>query len=123
MDVLAEASIVVPVPLHRRRRRARGFNQALELARYLELPVVEALRRTRATQSQTDLPAAKRHANVRGAFALRRGSDLRGLRIVLVDDVSTTGATLDACARVLREAGALDVSALTAARVASRPRE
>jgi ComF family protein len=121
-DMLSEASIVVPVPLHRRRRRARGFNQAADLAQHLGLPVVEALRRRRATQSQTDLPAAKRHANVRGAFAIRRGVDVAGLRIVLVDDVSTTGATLESCARVLREAGALDVSALTAARVVSSPR-
>jgi ComF family protein len=122
-DVLAHASIVVPVPLHRRRLRARGFNQAADLARHLGPPVLEALGRTRATRSQTDLPAARRHANVRHAFALRRGASVRGLRIVLVDDVSTTGATLESCARVLRDAGALDVSALTAARVAARPRE
>jgi ComF family protein len=122
-DVLADASVAVPVPLHRRRLRARGFNQAADLARHLGLPVVEALRRTRATRSQTDLPAAKRHANVRHAFALRRGASVCNLRIVLVDDVSTTGATLEWCARVLRDAGALDVSALTAARVAARSRE
>jgi ComF family protein len=122
-EVLAGASVVVPVPLHPRRRRARGFNQAADLASYLGRPVADVLRRTRATRSQTDLPAAKRHANVRGAFALRRGATVRGLSIVLVDDVATTGATLESCARVLRAAGALDVSALTAARVASRPRE
>jgi ComF family protein len=122
-DVLAHASVAVPVPLHRRRLRARGFNQAADLARHLGLPVVEALRRTRATRSQTDLPAAKRHANVRHAFTLRRGANVCNSRIVLVDDVSTTGATLESCARVLRDAGALDVSALTAARVAARPRE
>ncbi len=122
MDVLSRADIAVPVPLHRRRQRARGFNQAAELARHLELPALLALTRVRATPSQTDLPAARRHANVRDAFALRRGIDVHGLRVVLIDDVSTTGATLESCARVLREAGAVEVSALTAARVATQSR-
>lgn len=118
-DVLSGASIAVPVPLHRSRQRARGFNQAAELARHLGLPPVPALRRVRATPSQTDLPAARRHANVRGAFVLRRRIDVRGESVVLVDDVSTTGATLEACARVLKEAGAREVRAITAARVVS----
>jgi ComF family protein len=122
-DALHEADMLVPVPLHWRKRRARGFNQAEELARRLPLPVLRALRRTRATPSQTDLPAARRHANVRGAFRVRRRANVGGRRIVLIDDVCTTGATLEACARVLREAGAADVRALTAARVAARPRE
>lgn len=122
-DLLAYADVVVPVPLHRSRRRARGFNQARELARRLGVPMVDVLRRIRATPSQTDLPADARHANVQNAFALKRGRGVEGLRIVLVDDVSTTGATIEACARVLRAAGAADVSAVTAARVASRPRE
>jgi ComF family protein len=122
-EILDAADIVVPVPLHRRRRRSRGFNQAGDLAAQLGLPVVAALRRTRATPSQTDLPAAQRHANVRNAFAVRRGYDVRGLRVLVVDDVSTTGATIEACARVLKEAGAQEVSALTAARVVSRPTE
>jgi ComF family protein len=117
------ADVLVPVPLHPRRQRARGFNQAQELAGSLALPVLPILKRTRYTPSQTDLPAARRHANVRGAFRLRRRADIRGLRVVLVDDVCTTGATLEACARVLRDAGAADVSAITAARVVSRPRE
>jgi ComF family protein len=122
-DALEGCDVAVPVPLHRRRQRARGFNQAAELARHLGLPVLMALRRRRATPTQTGLPAARRHANVRDAFAMRRGCDVRGLRIVIVDDVSTTGATVEACARVLRAAGAADVSVLTAARVVSRPRE
>jgi ComF family protein len=126
--LLANADIVVPVPLHHRRRRGRGFNQARDLARHLGLPLVDALRRTRATPSQTDLPAAARHGNVRDAFRMARRSlpwlplNVEGLRIVVVDDVSTTGATIEACARVLRAAGAADVSAVTAARVVSRPR-
>jgi ComF family protein len=120
--VLAGADAVVPVPLHRRRLRTRGFNQAAELAGHLELPLCHALRRVRATPSQTDLPAAERHANVRRAFALARRMNITGQCLVLVDDVSTTGATLEACARVLREAGAREVRAVTAARVVSRPR-
>lgn len=121
-DVLDGADLVVPVPLHRSRHRTRGFNQAADLARHLGLPVVQALRRTRATASQADLPASQRHANVRDAFTLRKGRALVGVCVVLVDDVCTTGATLEACARVLKRAGARDVRALTAARAVSRPR-
>jgi ComF family protein len=121
-DVLEGADVVVPVPLHRSRRRARGFNQAAEIARHLPVPAAHALRRVRATRSQTDLPAAQRHANVRNAFALRRRARIKGRIVVLVDDVSTTGATLDASAQVLLEAGAREVRALTVARVVSRTR-
>jgi ComF family protein len=121
-DVLAGADLVVPVPLHRSRERARGFNQARELARHLGLPVADALARTRRTPSQADLPAARRHANVRGAFEWRQGVAVKGLTIVLVDDVSTTGATVNACAGPLLDRGATEVRALTAARaVARRP--
>ena len=119
-DVLAGADCAVPVPLHRSGRRARGFNQAAELARHLPVPVRDALERVRATPSQTALPAAKRHANVRNAFRLRRGGSVHGLVVVLVDDVCTTGATLDACARVLLAEGAREVRALTAARASRR---
>ena len=119
-DALSGADVLVPVPLHRSRRRARGFNQTEELARHLGIPCRTALRRVRATPSQTALPVAQRHRNVRGAFTLVRRGNVRGLRVALVDDVCTTGATLEACARVLREAGAADVTAVTAARVATR---
>ena len=119
-EVLAGADILVPVPLHRSRQRERGFNQARQLAKHLGLPVVNALRRIRSTPSQADLPASKRLANVRGAFATR--ADVDGLTIVLVDDVATTGATLNACAAALLDAGAKEVRALTAAKaVARRP--
>jgi ComF family protein len=121
--VLDGADVLVPVPLHRRRRRQRGFNQAEAIAESIGLPARPLLRRIRATPSQTDLPAARRHANMRGAFRLARRADVRGLRVVLVDDVCTTGATLEACARVLRDADAADVRAVTAARVVTRPRE
>jgi ComF family protein len=119
--VLADADSVVPVPLHWRRRWRRGFNQALELARELGPPVRCALRRRRSTRTQTDLPAHARFRNVRGAFVVVRRRGVSGLRVVVVDDVSTTGATLDACARVLRDAGAAEVRTLTAARVLSQP--
>ena len=121
-DVMAGADVVVPVPLHRSRRRARGFNQAEAIARHLPRPVVHALTRVRHTPSQTDLPAIERHRNVQGAFARRSRASVRGAIVLLIDDVSTTGATLDACAGVLLDAGAREVRALTAARVVSRPR-
>lgn len=116
-EVLEGADCVVPVPLHRSRRRQRGFNQAADLARHIGLPVVDALERTRATRVQADLPAARRHENVRGAFGPRRcACRLRDRVVVLIDDVSTTGATLDACGEVLLESGVREVRALTAAR-------
>lgn len=122
-EVLDAAHYAVPVPLHGSRRRQRGFNQADDLARHIGLPVVRALRRARATAVQADLPAAKRHENVRGAFVVNRSAaTLRGQVVVLVDDVSTTGATLDACARALKDDGVAVVRALTAARVVSERR-
>lgn len=127
-ELLADADAVIPVPLHRRRERERGFNQALDLAAGLGRPVWRPLRRLRDTRSQVDLPAHERQQNVRDAFGLipprpwRRADRLRGAIVVLVDDVTTTGATLDACARTLLAAGAHEVRALTAARVANGPR-
>jgi ComF family protein len=120
-DMLDGAACAIPVPLHPSRRRQRGFNQAADLARHLGVPAVPALRRVRATLTQTGLPAARRHRNVRDAFAVTRAaSPLSGATVVLVDDVSTTGATLEACARVLKMAGVVEVRALTAARVVGR---
>lgn len=117
VEVIAGADVVVPVPLHASRRRARGFNQADDLARAIGLPVVYALRRVRATADQVQLPAIERHRNVRDAFAVTRRIDrLAGRVVVLVDDVRTTGATLDACARALKQAGVGEVRGLTAAR-------
>ncbi len=123
VEILAAGDVAVPVPLHPARRRERGFNQAEDLARHIGLPVVAALRRTRRTAVQAELPAAQRHGNVRGAFAAAQdATSLRGRHVVLIDDVSTTGATLDACAAVLNDCGARSVLALTAARVATTPR-
>ena len=124
-DLLDDAVCAVPVPLHPWRRFRRGFNQAGDLAAALQVPVVHALWRTRATAPQTGLSASGRRRNVSGAFALSpflsrasRRSMLVGQAIVLVDDVRTTGATLEACARVLKDAGVREVRALTAARAA-----
>lgn len=104
---------VVPVPLHRSRMARRGFNQAALLAREVAGGIgahtEEALRAVRGTRDQVELSAAERRANVRGAF--RAESRVRG-RVLLVDDVLTTGATLSECARVLKEAGASEVHAL-----------
>ena len=122
-DVLLGADCVVPVPLHPVRGIRRGFNQAGDLASRLDLPVVHALWRTRRTSPQSGLTAAARRHNVRNAFTMsplwtsRRGDRLlRNRTVVLVDDVRTTGETLNACARVLLErAGAREVRAVTAA--------
>jgi ComF family protein len=124
-ELLGDADCVVPVPLHWRREYQRGFNQARELARFLDHPLIDALARTRHTRPQVELSADRRHANVEAAFrvrrsCLRRVRSIVGLKVVLVDDVSTTGATLEACASVLLKAGAFEVSALTAARVVTR---
>ena len=117
-DVLQGVTSVVPVPLHPSRRRERGFNQARDLARHLGLPVVEALARVRSTAPQAQLSAAERRQNLEGAFmTTRHARRLIGATVVLVDDVSTTGATLEGCAQALRSAGVADVRALTAARV------
>jgi ComF family protein len=118
-ELLRDADFVVPVPLHPWRRLRRGFNQAEDLAAWLDRPIVKALRRARATQPQSGLTARQRRRNVRDAFRLSRRLRARTLKdasVVLVDDVRTTGATLDACARVLKDAGARSVRVLTVAR-------
>ncbi|MDQ5910401.1 MAG: 2 protein [Pseudomonadota bacterium] len=103
---------VIPVPLHPRRLRERGFNQALELARpaarRLQIPLLtDGLRRVRYTTPQTRLDARARQINPLGAFAL--GESLSGARIALLDDVMTTSSTVGECARVLRAGGAADI--------------
>jgi ComF family protein len=122
-ELLIGVSCAVPVPLHPWRRLERGFNQSADLARALDVPVVHALWRTRRTLPQTGLSRANRRRNVRGAFAVsplpgRRARDrqIAGQVVLLVDDVRTTGATLEACARALKRAGAAEVRALTVAR-------
>jgi ComF family protein len=114
--------VVIPVPLHRTRLRWRGFNQAallgVALARRLNCPLdVVTLTRVRSTPPQTARDRAQRARNVHNAFAVRRPSRVAGQRVLLVDDVMTTGATADECARVLRAAGARRIDVLTLARV------
>jgi ComF family protein len=120
-EMLRDADIVVPVPLHPLREYRRGFNQADDLAQHLGVPIARILRRARHTHSQIELPKQAREENVRGAFVLAETHDQppAGCVAVLVDDVSTTGSTLAACARVLRAAGVREVRAVTAARVVS----
>jgi ComF family protein len=120
-EVLAGADLLVPVPLHWTRLVGRRFNQAALLANAIRGaggPPVGAdwLVRRRRTPSQGLMGPAARARNVRGAFALRRGRSVAGRRIVLIDDVLTTGATVEECARVLRRAGAESVGVLVLAR-------
>jgi ComF family protein len=119
--LVTPGAVLVPVPLHPRRQRERGFNQSELLAREIArrtVPVAPgALVRRQDTRPQTGLSAAARRANVKGAFAVRQRARVAGRPVVLVDDVFTTGATAQACARALREAGATDVRLLTMARV------
>ena len=123
-DNLAEHDLVTAVPLHWRRYLERRFNQstliARPLARRLGLPFQQVLRRTRPTPSQTGLGRRERQENLRDGFRVAtlraRGIKLQGARVLLVDDVATTGATLNAAGHALREAGVAHVTALTAAR-------
>jgi ComF family protein len=128
---LERVDLVVPVPLHPWRRVGRGFNQAERVARHLERPLLHALARWHWTAPQAGLSAAARRRNVRdvvrlaarltadGARRLRR--QIAGARVLLVDDVVTTGATMSACARVLREAGAREVRGAAVARTPHPP--
>ena len=116
-DLLGDADCAVPVPLHPWRRVQRGFNQAADLAGGLGLPVVQALWRVRWTRQQMGLPRDDRQRNVRGSMRVAPwlGDRLRDRVVVLVDDVRTTGATLDACAEALRGAGVREVRPVTVA--------
>ena len=119
----APNDLVIPVPLHWRRRFARGFDQSVELTRWAlvharregaSVPALgrRVLARVRATQAQTELDAEARAANLAGAFVVRRPELVAGRRVVLIDDVTTTGATLRACMGALEHAGASCVHGL-----------
>ena len=111
---------LVPVPLYHRRRRERGFNQAAEIASGLaarrKIPVLDCLYRYRETVSQTKLERTARWENMTGAFQMKRRFDVRGRNLLVIDDVFTTGATVNACAQALAQAGAGELAVLTVAR-------
>jgi len=111
---------LVPVPLYHRRHRQRGFNQALEMAYGLasrrKVPVSNCLYRYRETVSQARLSRKARWENMSGAFQMKRGFDVRGQNLLIIDDVFTTGATVNACAQALLHAGAHRLAVLTIAR-------
>jgi len=120
-EILAGTDLLVPVPLHWTRLFRRRYNQAVLLAQAIHSsggpPLApDWLVRRRRTPAQGHLGPAARERNVRSAFAVRRGRSFAGKRIVIVDDVYTTGATVEECARVLRRAGAASISVLTLAR-------
>jgi ComF family protein len=122
-EMIAASAVIVPVPLHRGRLWRRRYNQSAELARRISrfcgVPFDPlALRRLRATKSQGEMPSAKaRRRNVHGAFFVPEPAAVAGKAVLLIDDVMTTGATLDACARALKRAGAKTVFVLALARV------
>ncbi len=122
---LTDAQVLVPIPLHWRRQFSRGYNQSrvivAKLARLTGLPVRNAVRRIRDTGTQTALPFSRRDENVRGAFALTSPRGLVGRRILLIDDVMTSGATLRAVARALAPAKPAGISALVLAVADPRP--
>jgi ComF family protein len=124
LPVDAAFDVAVPVPLHWRKKLDRGFNQAELLAREVAghrgIPVSRALRRRKAGAVQASLSLAERRRNVAGVFELTTKPEIAGKRILLIDDVMTTGATASACASVLKRAGAKSVALLTIARVDRR---
>jgi ComF family protein len=122
VDILADADLLAPVPLHALRLWRRQFNQAAALATEISRRTgkpcdLNALRRFKATRSQVGLSRAQRAENVQGAFRITEGVTVRGLNIVLVDDVLTSGATANAASRALLRAGAKQVDVLVFARV------
>jgi ComF family protein len=124
-DAGVSAHVVVPVPLHPKRLAERGYNQAallaVHVARELGVPMAAcALMRTRDTPRQASLDRGERRNNVRSAFRAARRSAVEGRRVLLVDDVATTGATLTACADALTDAGARSVRAVVLARTPRR---
>jgi ComF family protein len=115
------AGLILPVPLHSKRLRQRGFNQAILLGEIFSqkwgVPLSRNnLRRIRWTEPQVNLGAAERAANVKGAFALNNPEEIRGRKIILVDDVYTTGSTVKECCHVLLKGGAAEIAVLTVAK-------
>jgi ComF family protein len=119
LELVAAADLLAPVPLHPKRLKHRGFNQALLLAQsFSQAPVArEAVVRTRHTQPQVGLKPKERQDNVKGAFAVSDPELVKGKNVLLIDDLFTTGSTVKECSRVLLKAGAFQVEVLTVARV------
>jgi ComF family protein len=119
-QIIDDVDIIVPVPLSAGRLWQRGYNQseilARALAKELGLSFSNALVKTKSTRPQSELKRDRRLNNVRGVFGIRRGARIAGKTILLVDDVLTTGSTLNECARILLESGAGRIRALTLAR-------
>jgi ComF family protein len=120
------ADIIIPVPLHPRRQRERGYNQSILIAelfaRHINIPLIpDGLIRWRMTEAQTLLSSSDRRINVAGAFITNDSFDLQGKQILLVDDVSTTGSTIQACAAALREKQIEQVYGMTVARAMWNP--
>jgi ComF family protein len=118
---IADYSLMIPIPLHRKRLQDRGFNQSVilsrEISRYHGIPMrFDVLKRTIYTEPQVSLGRDDRNRNVQGAFEVTERGAIEGERILLIDDVYTTGSTVNECAGVLRQSGAEDVSVLTLAR-------
>jgi ComF family protein len=111
---------IVPVPLHSARKRERGFNQAAILSEFLAKksgkPILNVIRRVRYTSTQTQFDRESRMENLRNAFSMRQNASVHTLHLLLVDDVLTTGSTVDECARILKQAGASSVRVATVAR-------
>ena len=116
--------IIVPMPMHWRKRWQRGFNQAellaREVSRFTGIPMLAAVKRVHQKEAQAGLTNAKRRANVAGAFRASSFHRVSGKRVLLIDDVMTTGATAAACAKILKRAGAQYIALLTVARVDRR---
>ena len=120
IDILRSSFLLVPVPLHKKKLKQRGFNPpeeiAKEIAKILKIPIVNALVKIKQTPAQMELKKEKREKNVLGAFRCSKPDLIRDARILLLDDVFTTGATLEECARVLKDAGAKEVWGMVVAR-------
>jgi len=112
-------AIIVPLPMHPKKCRARGFDQAVELARALAAHTgtkpAQILERIQNTPPQSGLHPRQRAENVRDAFRIKPGVDVKGQNYILVDDIYTTGASLNECARILKASGAAEISAMTLA--------
>jgi ComF family protein len=116
MTIKPEIDIIISVPLHKSRQRSRGYNQSYLISRAVskEIGVKEGsylLLRVKETQSQSTLPKNKRHSNIENAFKVLKHHEIKGKKILIIDDILTTGSTLNECSRVLKEAGALQVIA------------